>query len=70
MNTSLESKGFKFQWTRHIGQLGFYDYEEQLPRAPANYLGMLRMIDDQVKRLVEFLQDIRIVRKHVVGVLV
>ncbi|HHZ91533.1 TPA: DUF229 domain-containing protein [Candidatus Poribacteria bacterium] len=53
----LESKGFKFQWTRHIGQLGFYDYEEQLPRARANYLGMLRMIDDQVKRLVEFLQD-------------
>ena len=55
--SALESKGFKFQWTRHIGEVAFEDYAEQLPRARANYLGMLRLIDDQVRRFVSFLDD-------------
>ena len=55
--SALESKGFKFQWTRHIGEVAFEDYAEQLPRARANYLGMLRLIDDQARRFVSFLDD-------------
>ena len=53
---ALDGKGFKFQWTRQIGEVAFPDYEEQLPRARANYLGMLRLIDDQVKRFVDYLE--------------
>ena len=53
--TALATKGFKFQWTRHIGEVAFEDYAERLPRARANYLGMLRLIDDQVKRFVDHL---------------
>ncbi len=53
--SDLEGKSFKYQWTRHIGEVAFPDYAAQLPRARANYLGMLRLIDDQVKRFVEYL---------------
>ena len=52
---ALSSKGFKFQWTRHIGEVAFADYAEQLPRARSNYLGMLRLIDDQARRFVDYL---------------
>jgi arylsulfatase A-like enzyme len=52
---ALKTKGFKFQWTRQLGQRAFPDYEKQLPRARANYFGMLRLIDDQIRRFVGFL---------------
>ena len=55
--SDLEGKSFKYQWTRHIGEVAFADYAEQLPRARSNYLGMLRLIDDQVRRFVEFLES-------------
>ncbi|KKL99915.1 hypothetical protein LCGC14_1809650 [marine sediment metagenome] len=53
---AVEAKGFKWQWQSWAGRQGFTDYDEQLPRARSNYLGMLRLIDDQVRRFVEFLQ--------------
>ena len=53
---ALPHKGFKFEWTRHIGEVAFSDYGEQIPRARANYFGMLRLIDDQVRRFGEFLE--------------
>lgn len=55
--SALEDKSFKYQWTRHIGEMAFPDYTEQLPRARANYCGMLRLIDDQIKRFFEGLED-------------
>lgn len=54
---ALERKGFKFQWTRRIGETAFADYDEQLVRARSNYLGMLRLIDDQVARFVTYLEN-------------
>ncbi len=53
--SALEEKSFKYQWTRQIGELAFPDYAEQLPRARANYCGMLRLIDDQIKRFFDYL---------------
>jgi arylsulfatase A-like enzyme len=50
-----QDRGFKYRFTRELGQRAFPDYEAQLPRARANYFGMLRLIDDQVKRFVESL---------------
>ena len=37
------------------GKGGNHNNDEQVPRARANYFGMLRLIDDQVKRFVNFL---------------
>ena len=53
--SALEDKSFKYQWTRQIGEMAFPDYAEQLPRARANYFGMLRLIDDQIKRFFAYL---------------
>lgn len=51
-----KDRGFKYRFTRELGQRAFGNYDEQVPRARANYFGMLRLIDDQVKRFVEFLE--------------
>ena len=55
--SSLATKGFKYQWLRHIGETAFPDYADQLPRARSNYLGMLRLLDDQVKRFFDYLDS-------------
>ena len=55
--SALDAKGFKYQWLRHIGETAFPDYAEQLPRARSNYLGMLRLIDDQVRRFFGYLDS-------------
>jgi len=52
-----QERGFKYRFTKELGRTGFPDYDEQVPRARANYLGMLRLIDDQVKRFVGFLGE-------------
>jgi arylsulfatase A-like enzyme len=54
---ALDKLSFKWQWTRQLGEYAYPEYEEVLPRARSNYFGMLRLIDDQVKRFVEFLQS-------------
>jgi arylsulfatase A-like enzyme len=55
--TALQEKSWKYRFTWELGHLGFDDYDAQRPRARANYYGMLRLIDDQVRRLVGFLDD-------------
>lgn len=50
---ALEGKGFRFQWCRRAFETAFPDFAESLPRARANYMGMLRLLDDQVRRFVE-----------------
>ncbi len=55
--SALETKGFKYQWCRRGFVEAFPDFEEDLQRARANYHGMLRLLDDQIKRFVEFLDQ-------------
>jgi len=52
---ALEAKGFKWQWLHGLGKQAYPNYDELVPRARANYFGMLRLLDDQVRRFVEFL---------------
>jgi arylsulfatase A-like enzyme len=52
-----KNRGFKYEFTRWMGLTGFPDYDEQYDRARSNYLGMLRLIDDQVERLIDHLRD-------------
>lgn len=54
---ALAVKGYKFHWVRELGEMGFGDYEAQVPRARSNYMGMLRLLDDQVGRFVTFLEE-------------
>ena len=54
---AIDTKGFPYQWCRQSFIKAFPDFVEQIPRMRSTYLGMLRMIDDQVKRLVQFLSD-------------
>lgn len=54
---ALKVKGFKFQFVRKLGQMAFPDYDKQVVQARSNYFGMLRLIDDQIKRFVETLQE-------------
>lgn len=55
---NLEQKGFKWQWMRQIAEDANpnSDFDELLPRVRSNYYGMLRLIDDQVKRFTGFLE--------------
>lgn len=55
--TALETKGFKYRWCKEMFVRAFPDYEQHFERARANYMGMLRLIDDQVRRFVGFLDD-------------
>jgi arylsulfatase A-like enzyme len=55
--TALEAKGFKWTFTRALGEHYYPEYESLLPRARANYYGLMRMIDDQLARLVQYLED-------------
>lgn len=52
-----QDKGYKWQHTRWIGEKAFPDYEAQRVRARSNYCGMLKLIDDQVARFVQFLDS-------------
>lgn len=54
----LPEKGERFVWLRKVWEeiLG-PDIENRILRARSNYLGMLRLIDDQFKRLVEGVRE-------------
>lgn len=45
-----KKRGFKWRFTGELGRKGLPDYEALLPRQRANYLGMIRLIDDQLRR--------------------
>lgn len=54
---ALDGKGFKWKFCRELGEYIYSNYEDLIPRTRSNYFGMLRLIDDQVRRLVEFLEQ-------------
>ncbi|MFB3827808.1 MAG: sulfatase [Bryobacteraceae bacterium] len=48
----LRGKNFKWQWLRELEERTYPGYDQQWRRTKSNYLGMLRLIDDQVARLL------------------
>jgi arylsulfatase A-like enzyme len=52
---SLEDLPFAWRYLHGIGEAAFADYDDVVDRARSNYLGMLRLVDDQVRRLHEHL---------------
>lgn len=53
---ALKAKGKKFTMHRELEERGYPNFEKHIPRIRSNYYGMMRLIDDQVKRLVEYLK--------------
>ncbi len=53
--THLPLKGFKYEWCRESFIKAFPNFVAEIPRYRSNYLGLLRLIDDQVKRFTEYL---------------
>lgn len=58
--SALAIKGFPYRWCRESFCKAFPGYENQIARARSNYLGMLRLLDDQVRRFTEFLEQRRL----------
>lgn len=54
---ALKAKGKKFTMQRQLEEMGYPDFEKHIPRIRSNYYGMMRLIDDQMKRLVTFLKE-------------
>ncbi|SDT36466.1 sulfatase-like hydrolase/transferase [Microlunatus soli] len=50
---AIETKGGKYRWLRTLVEEKRPGYDEQWRRYRANYLGMLRLIDDQIARLLD-----------------
>ncbi|MCB0184671.1 MAG: sulfatase-like hydrolase/transferase, partial [Caldilineaceae bacterium] len=55
--SALATKGFKYEWCRHSFEKAFPDFAEHMPRARANYMGLLRLLDDQIERFVTYLEE-------------
>ena len=53
---ALAGKDFKWQWLRKLEESTFPGYDKDWRRTRSNYLGMLRLIDDQMDRLVQHLK--------------
>ncbi|MGH2533601.1 MAG: sulfatase family protein [Thermomicrobiales bacterium] len=51
----LANKSYPWRYLRDIGERAHPDYAASIPRARANYHGMLRLIDDQVARFLAYL---------------
>ena len=55
--SALSAKGKKFTMQRKLEEMGYPGFEKHIPRIRSNYYGMMRLIDDQVKRLVNHLKE-------------
>ncbi|MFO7957714.1 MAG: sulfatase-like hydrolase/transferase [Candidatus Brocadiia bacterium] len=54
---ALEEKGPRWRWLHHLIESKCPDYDRHWRRYRANYCGMLRLIDDQVARLLDALEQ-------------
>ncbi len=52
----VEARGGKWRWQRRMMEARHGSYDDHWRRYRANYCGMLRLIDDQVRRFCEHLQ--------------
>lgn len=55
--SAVEGKGFKWQFLSQLERRAMDRYDELLPYMRSDYYGMLRLIDDQVMRFVNVLEQ-------------
>lgn len=63
---ALEGKSFPWQYLRSLGERAVADYERAIAPSRSNYFGMLRLIDDELRRLLAGLETRHRVRERVV----
>jgi arylsulfatase A-like enzyme len=54
---ALNKKGGKYVLLRELMDKAYPDLDEHIPRIRCIYFGMMRLIDDQIKRLVDYLKQ-------------
>ncbi len=54
---ALRSQSFRWQWLEQLERSTYPEYQANWRRTRSNYLGMLRLIDDQVARLLAHLES-------------
>jgi arylsulfatase A-like enzyme len=52
---ALAGRGFKWEWLRKLEESTYPGYANEWRRTRSNYLGMMRLIDDQLDRLLRHL---------------
>jgi arylsulfatase A-like enzyme len=62
---ALEKKGFQWQWLRALQNHYCPGYDKNWRRYVSNYLGMLRLLDDQLARLVDYMRKNGLLEKTV-----
>ena len=62
----LKDKSFKWQWLRKLEESSYPGYDNNWRRTRSNYLGMLRLIDDQIGRLIQHLEKTRMLENTIV----
>jgi arylsulfatase A-like enzyme len=53
----LQKKSFKWRWLRGLQEATYPGYDDYWQRTKSNYLGMLRLIDDQLARLFRYMDE-------------
>lgn len=54
---ALPVKGNKWVLQKEMMEMGYPDLDKNIPRIRSNYYGMMRLIDDQVRRFVDYLRE-------------
>ena len=54
--SALDAKSFRWRWLRQLQERTYPGYADRWRRTRSNYLGLLRLIDDQVARLQSHLE--------------
>lgn len=57
-STALDVKGEKFRQLHTMMRLGHKGFSENLERLRANYMGMIRLLDDQMARFVDSVKEL------------
>lgn len=53
---ALSKKGNKYVIQKKLMKMGYPNVDKQIPRIRSNYFGMMRLIDDQIKKFVSYLK--------------
>jgi arylsulfatase A-like enzyme len=62
---ALDRKGFKWRWLERLANRWNPGYDADWRRTRSNYLGMLRMIDDQMDRFIRYLDSSNLLRNTI-----
>ena len=62
---TIDKKGYAYRKQRELSEMATGNIDEQLPRLRSNYFGMLRLIDDQMKRFVTGLEEMGVMENTI-----